>query len=165
MTPDERNGVAHRPGAPAPSSRRGPSTPRRVAGGPPVGYRDAVPLYEYRCTQCRKRVTVLTLRVGEEVHPTCDRCGSAALERLMSRFTTVRSEEDRLDALADPGQLGDLDENDPKSMARWMKRMGREMGDELGGDELDEMVDNIEAGGAGEDEGGDLDGGDAGDLD
>jgi len=105
-----------------------------------------MPLYEYRCTACRKRVTVLTLRVGEDVHPTCDRCGSTALERQMSRFAMVRSEESRLDALADPSKLAGLDENDPKSMARWMKRMGSELGDELGGEELDEMVEGVESG-------------------
>jgi len=105
-----------------------------------------VPLYEYRCTACRKRVTVLTLRVGEKVQPTCDKCGSSALERLMSRFAMPRSEQARLDALSDPSSLGGLDENDPKSVGRWMRRMGGEMGDELGGDELDEMVDGIESG-------------------
>ena len=126
-----------------------------MAGVGSLGYTGSVPLYEYRCRKCRKRVTVLTLRVGEEVQPTCDRCGGSELDRLMSRFAMVRSEEDRLDSLADPGNLGGLDENDPKSMARWMKKMGREMGDELGGDELDEMVDSIEAGGdAGDDDGG-----------
>jgi putative FmdB family regulatory protein len=111
-----------------------------------LGYKRDVPLYEYQCTACRKRVTVLTLRVGEEVHPTCDRCGSTALERLMSRFAMPRSEEARLDALSDPSTLGGLDENDPKSVGRWMRRMGGELGDELGGDDLQEMVDGIESG-------------------
>jgi len=120
-----------------------------------------VPLYEYRCTACRKRVTVLTLRVGEEVHPTCDKCGSAALERMMSRFAMPRSEGARLDALSDPSSLSGLDENDPKSVGRWMRRVGGELGDELGGDELDEMVEGIEsgedacdAGGCADDDGG-----------
>ena len=134
---------------------------RRVGHATALGYTGVVPLYEYRCRKCRKRVTVLTLRVGEEVQPTCDRCGATELERLMSRFAMVRSEEDRLESLADPGNLGDLDESDPKSMARWMKKMGREMGDELGGDDLDAMVDSIEAGG----DGGDAGGGDTGDAD
>jgi hypothetical protein len=58
----------------------------------------------------------------------------------MSRFATVRSEEDRLDSLADPASLGDLDEDDPKSVARWMKKMGSEMGEDLG-DDWDETVD------------------------
>ena len=120
-----------------------------------------MPLYEYRCTACRKRVTVLTLSVNEQVRPVCDRCGGTALERLMSRFAMVRSEDARLESLADPSQLGDLDEKDPKSMARWMKRMGRELGDDLGGEDLDEMVEEIESGPEeGESESGDAGGSD-----
>ena len=83
-------------------------------------YGSGVPLYEYRCGACGKRSTVLTLRVGETVDPTCKHCGKQALQRLMSRFATPRSEEDRLSALADPDSLGGLDESDPTSMARWM---------------------------------------------
>lgn len=128
-------------------------------------YTGSVPLYEYRCSDCRKRVTVLTLRASEEVDASCDRCGGRKLARLMSRFAMVRSEESRLDALSDPSQFGDVDENDPKSMAKWMRRMGRELGDEVGGNELDEMVDGIEAGADGDDDG-DVGGGcDGDDLD
>jgi len=52
-----------------------------------------------------------------------------------------------MDALADPSKFGDLDENDPKSLARAMRRMGREMGDEFGGPEFDEAIDELESGG------------------
>lgn len=139
-----------------------------MAAGADRAMKRAVPLYEYRCTACRKRVTVLTLRASEEARPTCDRCGSAALERLMSRFAMVRSEDARLESLADPSQLGGLDERDPKSIGRWMKRMGRELGDEFGGGELDEMVEDIESAadheqgevGDGDDAGGEADGDD-----
>jgi hypothetical protein len=68
----------------------------------------------------------------------------------MSRFATVRSEEDRLDSLADPSGMGDIDENDPKSVARWMKKMGSEMGEDLGddwGDSVDEAMDEESSGG------------------
>jgi hypothetical protein len=58
----------------------------------------------------------------------------------MSRFATVKSEEARLDALADSSSLGDLDENDPASVARFMKKMGKEFGDDLG-DDFDSAVD------------------------
>src|SRR2546427_11696372 len=105
-----------------------------------------MPIYEYRCNKCKKKVSVLTLRVSEEVNPECDRCGSKELSRLMSRFATVKSEEARLDALADPGSLSGLDENDPKSMARWMRKMGKEMGEDLSGEDFDQMVDEMEAG-------------------
>ena len=114
-----------------------------------------MPLYEYRCTSCKKRVTILTLRASEAVDAVCDRCGARTLERLMSRFAMGRSEESRLDALADPSNLSGLDESDPASMARWMKRMGREMGDEVGGgSEIDEMAEEMAAGGHADDDDG-----------
>jgi putative FmdB family regulatory protein len=115
-----------------------------------------MPIYEYRCTDCQRKVSVLTLRVSERVDPVCDRCGSRKLTRLMSRFALVRSEDSRLDDLSDPSSLSGLDENDPKSMARWMRKMGKELGEDAGQD-FDEMVDEIEAGGdgAGDDEGSD----------
>jgi hypothetical protein len=58
----------------------------------------------------------------------------------MSRFATIRSEEDRLDSLAGPSSLGDLNEDDPRSVARWMKRMGSEMGEDLG-DDVEEALE------------------------
>jgi putative FmdB family regulatory protein len=117
-----------------------------------------MPIYEYRCADCRKKVTVLTLRVSEAVDAVCDRCGSRRLDRLMSRFATVRSENDRLDDLTDDAALGDVDESDPKSMARWMRKMGKELGDDAGED-FDEMVDELESGENSEDEAGDDAGG------
>ena len=55
------------------------------------------------------------------------------------------SEDSRLEDLADPSSLAGLDENDPKSMARWMRKSGREMGEDLG-PEFDEVVDRLESG-------------------
>ena len=128
-----------------------------------------MPIYEYRCNTCKKRVSVLTLRVSEEVNPQCDRCGSKDLSRLMSRFATVKSEEARLDALSDPRSLSGLDENDPKSMARWMRKMGKELGEDFSGEDFDQMIEEVEAGNLPDDEGGmgggeDMSGG-SGDLD
>jgi len=118
-----------------------------------------VPIYEYRCNGCRRKVTVLTLRVSEAVDAACEHCGSRDLARLMSRFAMVRSEDGRLDDLTDPSALDGLDEKDPKSMARWMRKMGKELGEDAGED-FDEMVDELEAG-EGEDGDGD-EGGSAG---
>jgi len=127
-----------------------------------------MPIYEYRCNKCKKKVSILTLRISEEVNEECDHCGSKNLSRLMSRFATMKSEEARLDALADPSNLSGLDENDPKSMARWMRKMGKEMGEEFSGDEFEQMVDEMEAGNMPDDDGG-MGGGDefggSGDLD
>jgi hypothetical protein len=62
------------------------------------------------------------------------------MTKLISRVARVRSEESRLESLADPSKLGDINESDPASMARWMKRMGKELGEDLG-DDFDSMVE------------------------
>ena len=56
-----------------------------------------------------------------------------------------RSEEARLDGLADPTRWGGLDESDPQAMARAMKELGREAGEELG-PEFGEVVERLEQG-------------------
>lgn len=118
-----------------------------------------MPIYEYECAKCGKRTSVLTLRVGERIEAKCRHCGESSLRRLMSRFATPRGDEARMEALTDPSNLGGVDENDPKSIARMMKRMGKEMGDEFGGPEFDEAVEEIEKGGD-LDDGEDSNGGD-----
>jgi len=120
-----------------------------------------VPIYEYRCDDCRKKISILTLRVSEPVEAVCEHCGGRRLTRLMSRFATVRSDDARLDDLSDPSTLGGVDENDPKSVARWMRKMGRELGEDAG-DDFDEMIDEMEAGAddASDDDGGDAPAGD-----
>lgn len=99
-----------------------------------------MPIYEYHCHGCRRRVSLLILAPSTAPAPRCPRCGSEALTRLMSRFATIKSEEDRLESLADPARFGDLDENDPKSVAGFMKKMGQELGEDLGED-FDEAID------------------------
>jgi putative FmdB family regulatory protein len=105
-----------------------------------------MPAYDYRCLDCRKRAVVFqTYKEYGTAAVTCPHCGSANLKRLISRVRVMRSEDSRLDSLADPDDWGDVDENDPRSIARAMRRMGDEMGEELPG-EFDEVVDRLESG-------------------
>jgi putative FmdB family regulatory protein len=103
-----------------------------------------MPIYEYHCADCRRRVSRLVMRISDPEPPHCPRCQGTSLTRLMSRFATLKSEEDRLESLADPSSLAGLDENDPKSVARFMKKMGGELGEE-GGEDWDQMVDEAMA--------------------
>jgi putative FmdB family regulatory protein len=103
-----------------------------------------MPIYEYRCADCGTTTTVVTLSINAAVDPVCRRCGGRNMTKLVSRVSIRRSEESRLDSLADPSSLGGLDENDPKSVARWMKKMGQDMGEESGEDfdaEVDKAMD------------------------
>ncbi len=99
-----------------------------------------MPIYEYLCQGCQRKVSLLILNPSTYGRPKCPSCGSAELERIMSRFRTLRSEEKRMEKLADPSSFTGLDENDPSSVAKWAKKMGKELGDEAG-EGFDEMVD------------------------
>jgi|SRR5579884_416081 putative FmdB family regulatory protein len=104
-----------------------------------------MPVYEYRCTDCRKRSSIFFRSFSDVNQPTCPHCGSHSLSKLVSRVAMLRSEEDRLEALADPSSLAGIDEDDPKAVAAWARKMGSELGEDLG-DEFDEMVDAMERG-------------------
>ncbi len=103
-----------------------------------------MPIYEYGCYDCRKRVNVFfrSFSQAESQQATCPRCKGTDLKRLVSRVAMLRSEESRLERLVDPSGL---DENDPKSMGRWMRKMSNGMDEDLGSD-FNEMVNRLEAG-------------------
>jgi putative FmdB family regulatory protein len=114
---------------------------------------DDVPIYEYRCHDCKRRVSIFwrtfsEAQEGQET-PVCPRCGGSNLTRLVSRVRVIRSEESRFDDMGDL-DFPDLDENDPKSMGRWMRKMSAEVGEDLG-PEFDEVVGRLEAGESPED--------------
>jgi putative FmdB family regulatory protein len=119
-----------------------------------------MPVYEYRCGECRKRSSIFFRSFNDADQPVCPHCGSSTMAKLVSRVATVRSEDSRLESLADPSALSGIDENDPKSVAAWARKMGSELGEDLG-DDFDEMVDAMERGDDPEGFGGDeLGGGD-----
>jgi putative FmdB family regulatory protein len=106
-----------------------------------------MPIYEYRCHDCRRRVSIWwrTFSEAETGTARCPRCGGEQLTRLVSKVRVLRSEESRMEDLADPANLGDLDENDPRSIARWMRKMSDEVGEDIG-PEFEEVVDRLESG-------------------
>jgi putative FmdB family regulatory protein len=109
-----------------------------------------MPIYEFRCRSCGKKTTALLLVRDRIADVRCKFCDGADLERLWSRFATVKSEDARMEALSDPSSLAGVDESDPKSMMRWMKAMGREMGEDLGDDFEQAMEQELAGEGGGD---------------
>lgn len=105
-----------------------------------------MPIYEYQCQSCGQKARKFwrTFQIDEQSLQ-CPRCGARNFRRLVSRVAFLRSEDARLEDLADPSNLAGLDENDPKSIARWMRKMSREVGEEMP-PELNEVIDRLEAG-------------------
>ncbi|MFL5804682.1 MAG: FmdB family zinc ribbon protein [Roseiflexaceae bacterium] len=101
-----------------------------------------MPIYEYLCPMCNGRFQKLVRGFSDPAELACPRCGSAELRRAISRVAVLKSEESRADTLADPSMFAGLDENDPKSIARWAKRLGKELGEDAGED-WDQMVEQM----------------------
>jgi len=113
-----------------------------------------MPIFEYLCRTCRRPTSALVMLRARESEVRCKHCGSADLEKLWSRFSSPKSEDARLESMADPSALSGIDENDPRSVATFMKKMGQEMGEDAG--DIEQAMEEEMAGGAG---GGDEDGG------
>jgi putative FmdB family regulatory protein len=105
-----------------------------------------MPYYDYRCQDCRRMVRLyFTYTEYDQAEPRCSHCGSPNLRRHIGRVALSKSEESRLDALDSGQMLAGLDEEDPKSLGRFMRRMSSEMGEDLG-DDFDEVVSRLESG-------------------
>jgi putative FmdB family regulatory protein len=115
-----------------------------------------MPIYEYRCADCGRRPSIFFRSMAAvEASPACPHCGAHHLTRVISRTAQVLSEDSRIDRLSDSADLSGVDENDPKSVARWAKKMGQEMGGDELGEDFDQVVDEMgEAGPDGQDGGG-----------
>jgi putative FmdB family regulatory protein len=107
-----------------------------------------MPIYEYYCFDCRKKVSIFyrTLNAAQTAEPVCPICGGQRLHRLVSRVRMLHSDEERLERLADSSLMAGLEEEDPRALARFMREMKDELGDELDDPELDEIVGRLEAG-------------------
>lgn len=134
-----------------------------------------MPIYEYRCLTCRKKVSIFFRSYASVTDPVCPECGGTSLERLFSRIVVRRGgagHEHSEDAqIGDAGEFdesvgmgmgadpfgdpygGGSDENpfgfdedtDPREIARWTRQMSAQMGEPLDAD-LDAALTDLERG-------------------
>lgn len=98
-----------------------------------------MPVYEYRCRSCSKRFTALVGMTAEPDDDRCPHCGSGEAERLVSRFARLRTEDDRIDELADKVEsMGEPDS--PAEMRRLVKEMGKAMDEDMS-EEMEQMLE------------------------
>jgi putative FmdB family regulatory protein len=105
---------------------------------------DAMPLYEYLCRQCQRKVT-LYLPTFSQSSPSCPKCGNDSLQRLFSTFS-VRSKTYKgiyEDILSDSQLTRGLLADDPRALAEWNRRMSQ--GEEVA-PEYEEMIGRMENG-------------------
>lgn len=113
-----------------------------------------MPFYDYFCQDCQARFDVfMTYSEYGQRAVSCPKCKGTHVHRRMPHVRVAKSDSARADSLAedfsDPSALAGL-ENDPQAMGRVMRKMGKEMGEELPS-EFNEVVDRLEKGQSPED--------------
>lgn len=119
-----------------------------------------MPVYEFYCGDCHAVFNFLSRQVNTDRRPKCPRCGRPDLNRQVSRFAISRNrpepdadglppgmDESRMEQamMALAGEMEVVDENDPRAMARFMRKFS-EMTDMNLGDEAREAMRRLEAG-------------------
>jgi putative FmdB family regulatory protein len=109
-----------------------------------------MPIYEYRCSDCRRRSSVFVRSMSATVEPACEHCGSRAMERLISRVVLPKGARARLEAEIpqNPNDFYEFDNTDNASIASWARRVGhdiRSRGETLQPG-FEQMVNDLEEG-------------------
>lgn len=104
-----------------------------------------MPVLEFVCNRCGKRFAQLVGMTADSDLEPCPQCGSKEIQQTVSRFRRGRSEDDRLDDLADKIEsYGEPDS--PSEMRHLAKELGRAMDDDVS-DEMEEMFETDLEGG------------------
>jgi putative FmdB family regulatory protein len=105
-----------------------------------------MPTYDFICNKCEERFDVfLTFSEYGKKAVQCAHCKSKNVRRRMTKVRIAKSDESRMESAADDFSGMDGIEDDPKALARMMKKMGNEMGEDLPS-EFNDVVDRLEAG-------------------
>ena len=105
-----------------------------------------MPTYDFICNNCNQRFDVfLTFAEYGKKTVKCTHCKSKNVRRRMTKVRIAKSDDSRMESMADEFSGFENMDDDPKEMARVMKKMGREMGEELP-PEFNEVVDRLESG-------------------
>ena len=105
-----------------------------------------MPNYDFHCQNCGKAVRLfISYADYDNAEPHCPHCSSDDLKRRVSRVALAKSDDARLDSMLDDPSMAGLDEEDPKALGRFMRRMSRDMDEDLG-EEFNEVVERLEKG-------------------
>lgn len=117
-----------------------------------------MPIYEFYCKNCHTIFNFYSSRVNTEKTPFCPKCKKIKLKRQLSPFATIgRAVEDK-DMMPDidesrmeqalaglAGEAENLNEDDPRQMAEFMRKFSHKSGLNLG-DGMEEALSRLEAG-------------------
>jgi putative FmdB family regulatory protein len=105
-----------------------------------------MPTYDFICNNCQTRFDVfMTFSEYGKKPVSCANCGSDQVRRRMTKVRIAKSDDSRMESMADDFSGLDGIEQDPKALGKMMRKMGGQMGEDLPPD-FDDVVDRLEAG-------------------
>jgi len=105
-----------------------------------------MPTYDFFCNNCEKRFEVfMTFNEYGKKAVRCAHCESENVRRRMTKVRIAKSDENRMESMANGFPGFESIEDDPKALGQMMRKMGGEMGEELP-KEFNEVVGRLEAG-------------------
>ncbi len=100
-----------------------------------------MPIYEYRCEDCRRLTNVFVRSVSSELPKVkCEHCGSLKVERAVSKFGIGKTVKQVIEEYGDPGVDEGAEYRDPRQIGRWAERKFEEYGLEMP-EEAREIID------------------------
>ena len=94
-----------------------------------------MPIYEFFCAKCRRKISVFTRSVAETPQPKCSTCGNTELPRLVSTFAHHKSIATIHEESGEPTMFPNQDYyKDPRNIGRWTEKRFQDMGMELPGE-------------------------------
>ena len=99
-----------------------------------------MPVFEYRCAACGRKFSALVGMTAEPDDARCPQCGSLRTAKLVSRPGRYRTEDNRMDEVAD--RLDGMDDStSPTVIRETMREVGRALDDDAS-DEMEEMFES-----------------------
>jgi len=106
-----------------------------------------MPVYEYNCHSCKRKVSVYVRRFEDASSAICPKCGNKEMQRLFSTFSVKKTYMDIYEDILSDRQLErGLMRNDPRALSDWNRRMSRGMEDNTIAPEYEEMVERMDKG-------------------
>jgi putative FmdB family regulatory protein len=106
-----------------------------------------MPVYEYNCQGCKRKVSVYFKRYDDAASATCPNCGSKDMKKIFSTFKVKKTYMDIYEDILSDRQLEKgLLSNNPKAMSDWNRRMSMGMEDNYVAPEYEEMVERMDRG-------------------
>ncbi len=102
-----------------------------------------MPIYEYWCASCKRKVSLYQPRFSSSPPP-CPCCGGDELRRIFSTFSVHKTYKDVYeDILSDRELTQGMMRDDPRALAEWNRRMSQ---GERVAPEYEEITERMERG-------------------